>query len=106
VHWDILGVSLLTLENRTVGSAGWLAYNNNYIYYKDIYGRTSYYQLKINLKSKEIGDHKKKELSKEEFDDLVSECKDCIILDMETLGKMAKDIPALPRSPNGSWSYY
>lgn len=88
------GVTLLTQENMGIIAVSWLAYNNNYIYLKTMSDRC--YQLKINLKSKEIGDYKTRELSKEEFDDLVSKCKDCIILDMETLNIMDKDIPPLP----------
>ena len=70
-----------------------MAYSNNYIYFISITNR--YFQLKIDLKSKEIADYKIKEFPKEEFDDLVSKCKDCIILDMETLTIMDKDIPPL-----------
>ena len=95
---EIDGVDLLTQDNEGVFVVHWLAYNNNYIYFKNTIGRAFYYQLKINLKSKEIGDRKIKKLSKEEFDDLVSKCKDCIILDMETLNLMDKDIPPLPPS--------
>ena len=95
------GILLLTQEKESITVVDRLVYNNSNIYFKSLKtlnGLDFYYQLKIDLKSEKIGDRKMLHISKEEFDAFASKCKDCIILDMETLDKMDEDIPPLPPS--------
>lgn len=72
-------------------------YNNNYIYYKcdSTIWKDFYMQLKIDLDNPKLGDHSKKNITREEYEDFKSTCKDCTILNLDSLNKMDKDIPPI-----------